>query len=221
MKHPRRKFLKLGWAAVAATAASKFAIAQTYPTRPITMIVPYAAGANNDSVARVLAERMRASTGQPIIIENVTGADGSIGVGRVARARPDGYTIALGDMATQVLNGALYSLQYDPLKDFAPILPLAGSPFLLLARKTMAAKDLYELIAWLKGNPNRASVGIANSGSRILSALFQKETATHFAFVPYRGGAPAVQDLVAGQIDLSFFCRFSCWRRLKTQRLTR
>jgi tripartite-type tricarboxylate transporter receptor subunit TctC len=111
-------------------------------------------------------------------------------------------------MTTQVLNGALYSLQYDPLKDFAPISPLAVSSFLLLARKTMAAKDLYELIAWLKGNPNMASAGITNSASRILGALFQKETATHFAFVPYRGGAPAVQDLVAGQIDLSFFLPF-------------
>jgi tripartite-type tricarboxylate transporter receptor subunit TctC len=183
-------------------------LAQTYPSRPITMIVPYSAGANNDTVARTLAERMRTSMGQRIIVENVTGADGSIGVGRVARARPDGYTIALGDMSTQVLNGALYSLQYDPLNDFAPISPLAVSPFLLAARQATAAKDLYEFIAWLKGNPNTASAGITGSNTRILSALFQKETATHFAFVPYRGGAPAVQDLVAGQIDLAFFLPF-------------
>jgi tripartite-type tricarboxylate transporter receptor subunit TctC len=172
------------------------------------MIVPYSAGANTDTAARVLAERMRTSLGQPIIIENITGADGSIGVGRVARARSDGYTIALGDMGTQVLNGALTSLQYDPLNDFAPISPLTVSSFLLTARKTMAAKDLHELIAWLKGNPNKASAGIISSSTRILSALFQKETATHFAFVPYRGGAPAVQDLMSGQIDLSFFLPF-------------
>jgi tripartite-type tricarboxylate transporter receptor subunit TctC len=203
-----RKNLKFIGAAAVVLTLSQLAIAQTYPTRPITVIVPYSAGANHDTVARVLAERMRTSMGQPIIIENVSGADGSIGIGRVARARPDGYTIALGDTATQVLNGALYSLQYDPLNDFAPISPLTEAPFLLVARKRLAAKDPYELIAWLKGNPNTASAGITGSAGRILSALFQKETGTHFAFVPYRGGAPAVQDLVAGQIDLSFFLPF-------------
>jgi tripartite-type tricarboxylate transporter receptor subunit TctC len=203
-----RKNLQFIGAAAVALAFSQLAIAQTYPTRPITMIVPYSAGANNDTVARILAERMRTSMGQPIIVENVTGADGSIGVGRVARARPDGYTIALGDNATQVLNGALYSLQYDPLNDFALISPVTVSPYFLAARKTMAAKDLHELIAWLKGNPNTASAGITTSATRILSAVFRRETATHFAFVPYRGGAPTVQDLVAGQIDLSFFLPF-------------
>ena len=210
MKLPhRRQLLHLTAGAAALPFVSRVAMAQsTYPTRPITMIVPYTAGANHDTVARVLAERMRTSMGQPIIIENVSGADGSIGIGRVARARPDGHTIALGDMATQVLNGALYSLQYDPLKDFTPISPLTEAPFLLVARKSLAAKDPYELIAWLKGNPNTASAGITSSAGRILSALFQKETATHFALVPYRGGAPAVQDLVAGQIDLSFFLPF-------------
>ena len=209
MKFPRRRFLHLAAGAAALPFVSRPAMAQTtYPTRPITMIVPYTAGANHDTVARVLAERMRTSMGQPIIIENVSGADGSIGIGRVARGRPDGHTIALGDMATQVLNGALYSLQYDPLKDFTPISPLTEAPFLLVARKSLAAKDPYELIAWLKGNPNTASAGITGSAGRILSALFQKETATHFALVPYRGGAPAVQDLVAGQIDLSFFLPF-------------
>jgi tripartite-type tricarboxylate transporter receptor subunit TctC len=126
-----RKNLQFIGAAAVALTFSQLAIAQTYPTRPITMIVPYSAGANNDTVARILAERMRTSMGQPIIVENVTGADGSIGVGRVARARPDGYTIALGDNATQVLNGALYSLQYDPLNDFALISPVTVSPYFL------------------------------------------------------------------------------------------
>ena len=202
MKHPRRKFLKFGLAAVAATTASKFAIAQTYPTRPINMIVPIAAGGNTDAAARVLAERMRGSLGQPIIIENVTGADGSIAAGRAARARPDGYTIDFGALGTHVLNGALYSLPYDVLNDFEPISPVGGVPFVVFARKTMPAKDLPELIAWLKANPNKASAAIFSPGSHLLTALFQKQTGTQFALVPYRGGAPATQDLMAGQIDL-------------------
>jgi tripartite-type tricarboxylate transporter receptor subunit TctC len=127
MKHPRRKFLKLGLAAAAATAASRFAIAQTYPTRPMTMIVPFPTGGPTDVVGRVVAERMRSSLGQSIIVENVGGADGSIGAGRAARARPDGYTIELGLMGTHVMNGAVYSLRYDVLNDFAPISPLARS----------------------------------------------------------------------------------------------
>jgi tripartite-type tricarboxylate transporter receptor subunit TctC len=208
MKHARRKFLKLGLAAVAATAGSKFAIAQAYPTRPIAMIVPYSAGANSDTVARVLAERMRGPLGQRIIIENVGGADGSIGVGRVARARPDGYTIVMGDMATHVVNSALNSLQYDPLNDFAPILSLVKGSLFLMARNAMPGKDVRELIAWLKANPNKASAGITSGIVHLLMALFQKETATRFAFVPYRGGSPGIQDLVAGQIDLGFYLPF-------------
>jgi tripartite-type tricarboxylate transporter receptor subunit TctC len=202
MKHPRRKFLKLGLAAVAGTAASKFAIAQTYPTRPITMIVPFPAGGPTDAVGRVVAERMRSSLGQPIIVENVGGADGSIGAGRAARARPDGYTIELGVMATHVLNGALYSLQYDVLNDFAPISPLVAFQFVLFARKTMPAKDLHELINWLRTNPNTASAAVETTGVRLMSTFFQKETGTQFALVPYRGTAPAMTDLLAGQIDL-------------------
>jgi tripartite-type tricarboxylate transporter receptor subunit TctC len=144
------------------------------------------------------------SLGQRIIIENVTGADGSIGVGRAARARPDGCTIDLGNNATHILNGALYSLTYDVLNDFAPIAPLVTSTFVLFARKTMPAKDLNELIAWLKANPNRASMGTANSIARVVTAFFQKETGTQLTIVPYRGFTPAMQDLVAGQIDLLF-----------------
>ena len=159
MNLPRRKFLQFAGAA-AAPAFSCIAWAQTYPTRPITMIVPIAAGGSTDVVARVLAERMRGSLGQPIIIENVSGADGSIGAGRAARARPDGYTIDLGFMGTHVLNGAFYSLPYDVLNDFAPISPLVTVPFVLFARKTMPAKDLNELIAWLKANPNKASAAV-------------------------------------------------------------
>jgi tripartite-type tricarboxylate transporter receptor subunit TctC len=204
MKHPRRKFLKLGLAVAAATAASKFAIAQAYPTRPITMIVPFPAGGGTDVIGRVVAEGMRGSLGQPIIIQNVSGADGSIGTARVAHARPDGYTIQLGADTTHMLNGAIYSLQYDVANDFAPIAPLATQPVFLFASKTMPAKDLIELIAWLKANPNRASAGLVSSFGRLETAFFQKETATQFTLVPYRGAAPAMTDLTAGQIDLLF-----------------
>jgi tripartite-type tricarboxylate transporter receptor subunit TctC len=172
------------------------------------MIVTFPAGANNDAVGRILAERMRSSLKQPIVIENVTGADGSIGTGRAARAKADGYTIVLGGLDTHVINGVLYSLQYDVLKDFLPIVPLVRTSQILMGRKTMPGADVPELIAWLKANPNRASAGITTGYVRLLMALFQKETATRFAFVPYRGGAPAMQDLVAGHIDLGFFLPF-------------
>jgi tripartite-type tricarboxylate transporter receptor subunit TctC len=196
--------LRLAAGAAALPSVSHIARAEAYPTRPITMIVSFAAGAGGDVVGRVVAEQMRGSLGQPIIIENVTGADGRIGVGRAARARPDGYTIDLGSINTHVLNGAFYSLPYDVLNDFAPISPLVTSPAVLFAKKAMPAKDLNELIAWLKANPNKASAGVTAVGYRLLAAFFQKETGTQFALVPYRGVPPAVQDLAAGQIDLWF-----------------
>jgi len=202
MELPRRKFLQLAGAAVAAPAFSRVATAQTYPTHPITMIVPFAPGGPSDAIARVLAERMRRSLGQPIVIENVSGANGSIGTGRLARERSDGYTIDLGNSYTHGLNGAFYSLPYDVLTDFEPILPLVASPVVLFARKTMPAKDLNELIAWLKANPNKASAGAV--AVPLSNTLFQRETGTHYVLVPYRGIAPAIQDLVAGQIDLMF-----------------
>jgi tripartite-type tricarboxylate transporter receptor subunit TctC len=202
MKLARRTFLQFAGGVVAAPAFSSAATAQTYPTRPITMIVPTAAGSSADLVGRVVAERMRKSLGEPIIIENVTGADGSIGDGRAARAKPDGYTINLGFKGT-VLNGAFYSLPYNVLNDFVPISPLFTLPLVLVARKTMPARDLNELIAWLKANPNKASAGVANVSYRLLIALFQKETGTQFTLVPYRGSAPEMQDLIAGQIDFS------------------
>jgi tripartite-type tricarboxylate transporter receptor subunit TctC len=195
----RRRFL-----AASAVASAGIAQAQAYPTRPITMIVPIGAGSSSDVVGRVVAERMGTSLGQPIIIENVSGADGSIGTGRAARARPDGYTIELGFNSSHALNGAFYSLQYDVLNDFAPISPLVTVPLILYGRNTMPAKDLNGLIGWLKANPHQASVGVIAVGFRLLTALFQKETATQFTLVPYRGSAPEMQDLVAGQIDLFF-----------------
>jgi tripartite-type tricarboxylate transporter receptor subunit TctC len=204
MRLPRRQFLHLAAGAAALPALSRSAEAQAYPSRPITMVVPFPAGSSADATARVLVEQMRGSLGQPVIIENVSGADGSIGTGRVARARPDGYTIELGTTSTHMMNGAVYSLPYDVVNDFAPISPLVTVPIFLFARKTMPAKDLNELIAWLKANPNKASAGIATSLLRLTTAFFQKETATQFTFVPYRGGPTLLQDLVAGQIDLVF-----------------
>jgi len=153
-----------------------------------------------------VAEGMRASLGQPIIIENVTGASGSLGVGRVARAAPDGYTISLGYLGTHVFNGATYTLSYDLLNDFEPVALLVSNPLLIVAKKAMPAKNLQELIAWLKANPGKASQGTTGVGgsSHIAGIYFQRETGTSFQLVPYRGAAPIMQDLLGGQIDLMF-----------------
>ena len=204
MKHPRRQFLQLGaLAAATVLAAPKAAISQAFPSRPITMIVPLAAGGAVDAVGRILAERMRSTLGQPIIIENVGGADGTIGTGRAARARPDGYTLDLGFLGTHVLNAAFYSLPYDVVNDFAPVVPLVRSPLVLFARKTMPANDFRQLSEWLKANP-RASMGYGAPGPHMVSYFFAKQTGAQFTLVPYRDLTPAIQDLAAGQIDLSF-----------------
>jgi tripartite-type tricarboxylate transporter receptor subunit TctC len=187
---------------LATLAGIATAQAQVYPTRPITLVVPFPAGGSTDAVGRIVAERMRASLGQPVIIENVGGAGGSIGVGRVARATPDGYTLDIGQWDTHVANGATFSLSYDVVKDFEPVALLSSNPFLILAKKAMPADDLKGLVEWLKANPDKASQAIPTAGSHVAGILFQKETGTRFAFVPYRGGGPAMQDLVAGQIDM-------------------
>jgi tripartite-type tricarboxylate transporter receptor subunit TctC len=202
MKLPRRKFLHLAAGAAAFPAVSRIARAQAYPSRPITIIVPFPAGGTTDVVARVLADRMKVSLGQSIIIENVSGANGSTGVGRAARATPDGYTIDLGQWGTHVVNGAMYALRYDLAGDFEPIAPVVTIPLVLYARKAMPGNDLNELISWLKANPDKATHGNATAGLHAVAALFQKETGTSLQFVPYRGEAPALQDLLAGQIDL-------------------
>ena len=203
-QHPRRQFLRLAAGAAALPAVSRIAGAQTYPTRPITMIVPIGAGSVSDLVARVVADRMAKSLGQPIIIENVSGADGSIGVGRAARAAPNGYTILYGFASAMVLNAAFYSLPYDVLKDFAPISPVTRYSWVLFANKKMPANDLNELIAWLKANPNKASSGVSTAGYRLLNVVFENETGTRYTLVPYRGTPPMLQDLLAGNIDLWF-----------------
>jgi tripartite-type tricarboxylate transporter receptor subunit TctC len=190
----------------AAFANAGRAPGQSYPSHPVTMIVPLAAGGPIDTIARIVAEGMRASLGQPIIIENVTGASGSIGVGRVAHAAPDGYTLSLGYLGTHVFNGAAYALPYDLLNDFEPVALLVSNPLLIVAKKAMPANDLRELIAWLKANPGKASEGTTGVGgsSHVAGIYFQKETGTSFQLVPYRGAAPIMQALLAGQIDLMF-----------------
>ena len=204
MKYLRRQVLRLAAGAAALPALSCVTRAQGYPTRPVTIIDTFAAGSITDVTARIVADAMRKLLGQQFIIENIAGADGNIGTGRAARARADGYIITIGTISTHALNGAFYLLPYDVLNDFAPISPLATAPFVLYARKTMSAKDLNELIAWLKANPNTASAAQSSSTAHLLTALFQKETGTQFTLVPYRGGVPAIQDLVSGQIDLAF-----------------
>ena len=185
-------------------AAGGRASAQVYPSRPVTMVVPLAAGGPLDTLARLLAEPMRAALGQPVIVENVTGAGGTVGTGRVARAAPDGYTIGMGFLGTHVLNGAIYALPYDVVKDFEPIALISSNPHVIVAKAALPAKDLRELIGWLKLNPDKASAGTAGVGAstHVAGLLFQQLAGVRFQLVPYRGAAPALQDVMAGQIDL-------------------
>lgn len=185
----------LGWTGVAA--------AQGYPARPITMIVPFPAGGATDTLARFLSEQMRGILGQPVIIENIAGAAGSIGVGRAVRSAADGYTLSIGTSTTHMLTGGLYALQFDLLRDLEPVIQIGSEPLLIVGKKSLPADDLKGLIAWLKANPDKASVGIAGVGAtgHLTGISFQKETGTKFQFVPYRGNAPAMQDLLAEQID--------------------
>jgi tripartite-type tricarboxylate transporter receptor subunit TctC len=204
MKLPRRRFLSLAAVIGLLPAVSRVARAQVYPTRPITMIVPASAGGPTDGIGRIIAAQMSPSLGQQIVIENVSGASGSIGVGRVARAASDGYTMGIGHSTHYVLNGAIYNLQYDLLKDFAPVAMVATGPLVVVAKKSIPANDLKAFIDWLRANPNEASAGTGGAGSppHLAGLSFQKKTETRFQFVPYRGTGPAMKDLVAGQIDL-------------------
>ena len=199
-----RKLLTLTIATLLGLAWNGIAAAQDYPTRPITMIVPFPAGGATDTLARYLAEQMRGVLGQSIIVENVGGAAGSIGVGRAVRSPADGYTLSIGTSTTHMLTGGLYTLPFDLLKDLEPIILIGSEPLLIVGKKDLPADDLKGLIAWLKANPDKASVGIAGVGAtgQLAGISFQKLTGTKFQFVPYRGNAPAMQDLLAGQIDL-------------------
>src|SRR6516225_9339598 len=198
-----RRCFGLLTAAIVGFGWSGAARAQDYPTRAITMIVPFPAGGATDTLARFLGERMRAILGQPIIIENVGGAAGSLGVARAVRSPPDGYTLSIGTSTTHVLIGGLYTLQFDLLKDLEPVILIGSEPLMIVGKKSLPADDLKGLIAWLKTNPDKASVGIAGVGAagHLAGISFQRETATKFQSVPYRGNAPAMQDLLAGQID--------------------
>jgi tripartite-type tricarboxylate transporter receptor subunit TctC len=196
----KRAILAAALFALSLTAAH----AQPYPSRPITIVVPFAAGGPTDAIARSISERMRISLGQPIVIENVTGAGGSIGVARAVRSAPDGYTLSLGHTGTHVVNGAIYPLQYDLLNDFEPIALLASNTMIVVTKNDVPPKNFRELIDWLKANPGKVAVGTAGVGSasHFSGVYFQNLMKAQFNFVPYRGTGPALQDLVAGQIDM-------------------
>jgi tripartite-type tricarboxylate transporter receptor subunit TctC len=180
------------------------AASQNFPTKPVTIVVPFAAGGPADAMARIIGDRMRVSLGQQVIIEDVAGAGGSVGVGRVVRAAPDGYTVSIGHWSTHVVNGAIYDLPYDLLKDLEPVALLPSNPQWIIAKKSVPATNLKELITWLKLNADKVSAGTAGPGSasHVAGVYFQNITGTHFPFVPYRGTGPALNDLIAGQIDL-------------------
>jgi len=202
--HNLKQLIAVALTVLLAMVASAWA--ESYPSRPITMVVPFPAGGPTDTLGRILAERMTAMLGQSVIIENPTGAAGTLETGRVARSAPDGYTTILGHWQTHVINGATYALSFDLVKDFEPISLVADNPVWFVAKAALPPKDLAELIAWLKANPGRATVGIGGvgGGADVVGTYFQKNTGTRFQFVPYRGAAPMIQDLIAGQIDLTF-----------------
>lgn len=198
---------KLTFAAAAcATILASVGVASTqvYPSRPITVVVPFPPGGQVDTVARVFIERMRTTLGQPLIIENVSGASGTIGTARVVRAAPDGYTLSMGNWTSHVGSPAIYPIQYDVLQDLQPVVLLPLAPTLIVAKQAFPPNDLKEFIAWLKANPDKATAATVGAGSpgHVSGIYFQSVTDTRFQFVPYRGGGPANQALVAGQVDL-------------------
>ena len=188
----------------AVLAFGGIARADNFPSRPITIVVPFAAGGPSDVMARILAERMKVTLGETLLVENVTGAGGSIGVGRALRSAPDGYTVSFGHLGTHVANGAVYKLGYDLVTDLEPVALLPSNPMILVSKNAVPAKTLGELIAWLKARPTPAAAGTAGagSGSHIAGLYFENITGIKLQYVPYRGTGPAMNDLVAGQIDL-------------------
>jgi len=198
------KILLVALAVLSGIASAAFG--QTYPSRPVTLVVPFAAGGPVDTIARIVAVPMGTTIGQTVVVEDVVGAAGTIGVGRVARATPDGYTLSIGHWSTHVVNGAVYALQYDLLRDLEPVAMIASNPLMIVANPSVPAKDLKELIAWLKANPGKASAGTAGAGSasHVGGVYFRNATATQFEFIPYKGTGPAMQDLVGGRIELMF-----------------
>jgi tripartite-type tricarboxylate transporter receptor subunit TctC len=191
-------------AIVAVLANCALASAQTFPSRPITIIVPFAAGGPTDALARIIGERMRQSLGQPIVVEDVTGAGGTIGVGRAVHAAPDGYTLSIGHLGTHVINGAIYPLNFDLVKDFEPVATIATNPMMVVSKNDIPAKNLSELIAWLRAHDGKVTAGTAGvgSGAHFSGVYFEQQIGSKLQFVPYRGTGPALLDLVAGQIDI-------------------
>jgi tripartite-type tricarboxylate transporter receptor subunit TctC len=202
----RRGFFPIAAAAAIAIAGMSQVHAEDYPSRPVTIIVPFPAGGSIDAVARIIADRMKGPLGQSVIIEDVTGAGGNIGTGRVARAEPDGYTIGIGNITTHVINGVTYNLPYDLVKDFEPIALVTNEPMVIGSRKTLPATNFKELIAWLKANPGKATAATGGSGDITASAYtqFQNLTGTKFQLVPYRGSSASFVDVMNGRIDLIF-----------------
>jgi tripartite-type tricarboxylate transporter receptor subunit TctC len=184
------------------TAPPTVAVAQTFPARPITVIVPFPAGGPLDVLARVVGERMRQSLGQPLVIENVSGGGGTVGVGRVVRATPDGHTLSFGFLGTHVLNGAFFPLQYDLLKDFEPVAMLPSIPLLIAGKQALPARSLKELMGWLRTHSASVATPSVGSPSHVMAISLQNLAGTSVQFVHYRGGGPALQDLLAGHVDL-------------------
>ena len=191
-------------AAVAMLISGGYALAENFPSHPITVIVPFSAGGPSDAMMRIMAERMKVTLGEPVLIENVTGAGGSLGVGRTVRSPPDGYTVGFGHLGTNVANGVIYKLGYDLVTDLEPVVLLPSNPMIIVSKNAVPAKSLGELLAWLKARPTPATAGTAGagSGSHIAALYFESVTGIKLQYVPYRGTGPAMTDLVAGQIDL-------------------
>jgi tripartite-type tricarboxylate transporter receptor subunit TctC len=198
------KMRKIFLAALALLVSAFATHAEDFPSHPITIVVPFSAGGPSDAMTRILAERMQRTLGQTITIENVTGAGGSLGVGRVVRSPPDGYTVGFGHLGTHVANGAIYKLGYDLVTDLEPVVLLPSNPMIIVSKNAVPAKSLGELLAWLKARPTPATAGTAGagSGSHIAGLYFENATGIRLQYVPYRGTAPALNDLVAGQIDI-------------------
>ena len=196
-----RKLVVASALAILASLTPAQTQAQTFPSRPITLIVPFPPGGSTDAIARIMAERMRASLGQPVVIENIGGAGGSLAVGRLARAAPDGYTIDIGQWDTHV-GSIIYPLNYDLQKDFEPIGLLSVNAQLLVAKKALPADDLKGLVAWMKANPGKINWVNQNAAAQVTGILFEQATGQKIQFIPYRGAGPAMTDLVSGQVDL-------------------
>jgi tripartite-type tricarboxylate transporter receptor subunit TctC len=197
-----QKVLLLGIALLAMQSSG----AQTYPARPVAIVVPFSAGGPTDTIARIMAERMGRSLGQPVVVENTTGAGGSIAVGRIARGTPDGYLLGIGHIGTHVINGAMYPLQYDLLKDLEPISLVASNPQIIVSKNAVPANDLKAMIAWVKANEDKISIGTGGAGtpSHVSGVYFQNTTGSKPQIIHYRGSAPAMADIMAGHVDLMF-----------------